>query len=470
MIELNRVTIICVDCYNYGKAVAALQKCNEQVKAERTVLLTNIPIDVEGIEVVQIPTISSKEEYSKFIIKELYKYFDTDFVLVVQHDGYIIDASVWSDNFYNYDYIGASWIYEHNRNVGNGGFSLRSKKLQTILGTDELIDITGHEDQTICIIYGEYLTEKHGIKFATEEIADKFSYELKEPANKTFGFHGNFHAPYKPTVILKRTAALGDCLILEPVMRYFYLKGYNVVLDIPLPFFDLYNQHYFHVEHISQFDRGRIKPEKEINLDLAYEVKPRQNYLRSYFEFCGINNFDLSRPQLYPLVDDKTKLFKKYACIHIDDRETLHRNSYGVNWKAVQRYLENNGYAVVQIGKNEHESCGIEINTPSVGFMKFVIGGCDLFIGVDSAPAGIAVAYNKPSVILFGSVNPDYIHPDLTNVEIIQGKCDNSFCWHTRDGETVGVVCKYVGEGRYLQCCKSDSDIVIGSVENLIKK
>src|SRR6185312_821905 len=403
---------------------------------------------------------------SKFIMKELYKYFDTEYVLVVQQDGWIINADAWDDEFYNYDYIGASWVYEHNRNVGNGGFSLRTKKLQTILAEDEMIDICGHEDQSICIIYGEYLQGKYGIKFATEKVADKFSFELREPTQHTFGFHGYFHVPYKPTIILKRSGAIGDCLIFEPVMRYYAMKGYNIVLDMPISFFELYSNHYFPVRHISNFDKVRIKPIRTINLDLAYEVKPKQNYLKSYFEFCGIEDYVLSRPQAYPLVNEKTKLFAKYACIHIDNRETPHSNTYGINWKAIERYLTANGFIVIQIGKNEHESCGIEINTAGVGFMKFVISGCDLFIGVDSAPSHIAVAYNKPCVILFGSVNPDYIHPDLTNVEIVQGKCDKSFCWHL-EGGTEGKECFYKGTEKYLQCCQSDSDEVINAIERL---
>lgn len=470
MKELNNITIICIDCYSYGKAVASLQKCNEQVKAARTVLLTDIPLDIEGIEVVQIPTISSKEDYSRFVFKELYKYFDTEFCLIVQQDGWILNGDCWDDEFYNYDVIGAAWLYIDFKNVGNGGFSLRSKKLQTILGTDDFIQASDPEDQAIGRLYRDYLIQKYDIKFPTDDVCDRFSFELREPICKTFGFHGYFHQPYIPTIILKRSAALGDCLIFEPVMRYYAMKGYNIVLDIPQSFFELYTQHYFPVKHISTFDRGRIKPAKEINLDLAYEVKPRQNYLKSYFEFCGIKDYKLTRPQLFPLVDERTKLFKKYAVIHIDNRETPHRNTYGVNWKAVQRYLENNGFTVIQIGKNEHDSCGTEMNTASVGFMKFVIGGSDIFIGADSAPAGIAVAYNKPSVILFGSVNPDYIHPDLTSVEIVQGACDNSFCWHSKNGGTEGVLCKYADTEKYLQCCKSDADMVIDAIEKLIKK
>lgn len=470
MKKLENVSLICIDCHSKGAAILAMQKSIEQIQFERVLFLTDTQLNINGIEVIQIPTINSKREYSEFCIKKLAYYITTDYFMIIQADGYVINGHIWDDRYLDYDYIGASWIFDSDRQVGNGGASLRSKKLHDILAADESIDVLHPEDHSICIVYKFYLEEKYGIKFAPVELADKFSYECKEPNQPTFAFHGNFHPPYSPTVILKRSGACGDIIILEPVLRYYAMKGYNVVLDIPLPFFELYANHYFPVKHISQFDAGRISPEKNINLDLAYEVKPQQNYLKSYFEFCGIPDYQLSRPQLYPLVDGNTKLFKKYACVHIDNRATLHRNTYGVNWKAVERYLTNNGYTVIQIGKNEHESCGIEINTQAVGFMKYVISGCDLFVGVDSAPAGIAMAYNKPCVLLFGSVNPDYIHPDLSNAIVVQGACDNSFCWHNRIGSTEGVECKYINTNKYLQCCASDADIIIDAIEQLVKK
>ncbi|MBK7883547.1 MAG: hypothetical protein IPJ81_06910 [Chitinophagaceae bacterium] len=462
-IKLPNVCLVLADCYNYGKAVDSLQKSMKQCEFAAVKFLTDIPLEIEGIEVVQIPSIKSKEDYSDFVVKELYKYFDTDYVLVTQHDAWVLDGSVWGNYFLNYDYIGAPWLYQHGRNVGNGGFSLRSKKLQTILGTDDLIDICHPEDQSICILYGDYLKGKHGIKFAPEHVADRFAYELREPASKTFGFHGYFHEPYKPTVILKRSGAIGDIVILEPIMRHFYMQGYNVVLDIPADCFALFEQHYFPIKHISQFDIGRIKPEKEINLDMAYEVKPCQNYQKSYFEFCGIKDYTLTRPILWPLVDEVTKPFKKYVVIHNDDRSTPHRNILGVDWKKVQKHLEALGYFVLQIGSGNNK-CGQHYNTfGKVGVLKWLIAGCDFFIGEDSAPAGIAVAYNKPCILFFGSVNPDYIHPDLTNVEIIQSNCDKAGCWHIVGG-TKGQDCAYFGDEKHLQCCKTDYETVIDTI------
>lgn len=468
-VTLSNVTIISVDCQNYGAAVGALQKSLEEVTPARAVLLTDIPLEIDGIEIIQIPTISSKEQYSEFIIKKLNDYFDTEFVMVVQHDGYIISGESWNDEFYEYDFLGAPWLYVDNKNVGCGGASLRSKKLQKALAEDPFIKATDPEDQAIGRLYRDYLIKEHGIKFPSQELAETFAFELREPTCKTFAFHGHFYEPFKETIILSRSAAIGDIILLEPVMRWFSLHGYNVVLDIPIQFFDLFSEHYFPVKHISQFDRRRI-PAREINLDKSYEVRPGQPYLKSYFEFCGIKDFELTKPFLYPIVSKETKLFRKLAIIHIDVREQEHRNAHGVKWSNVVDHLEQQGYVVLQVGRYRHESVAPEINTSSIRFLKFVISSCDIFIGVDSSPAHIAVAYNKACVIMCGSVNPELVYPDLTNVEIIQQPCDHAFCWHTKSGSSEGVPCFYVGTEKEVQCSNYNSKMIIDAIDKFILK
>jgi ADP-heptose:LPS heptosyltransferase len=464
MRNIPELTIICIDCYNYGKAVSALQKCLEQIPEIKAKFLTDIELDIDGIETVMIPTIKNKKEYSDFCIKELHKHFDTSHCLLVQWDGYILDGEQWKEEFLEYDYIGAPWLYTDGRNVGNGGFSLRSKKLQNILANDDSIKPLHPEDDAIARTYRPYLEEKYNIKFADEKLAESFSFELREPNQKTFGFHGHFHHPYRPSVIIKRTAAIGDILLAEPIMRYYAQKNYNIILDIPKDFFDLFSNHYFPIKHISQFDKNRITPEKTINLDFAYEAKPRQNRLKSYFEFCGIKEYELTRPVLFPLVDEKTKLFKKYAILHIDNKNIPHRNVYGVNWKAIKRHLEAYGYLVFQVGKEDHESIGLEINTASLAFLKFFIAGCDLFIGIDSAPLNIAMAYNKPCVGFFGSVNPEYVHPNMKGLEVIQQPCIYQHCYH-KNNTLVGADCVF--DKQKPPCCIAETEQVIDAINRL---
>ncbi|MDR5736682.1 DUF5672 family protein [Caballeronia sp. LZ019] len=115
----------------------------------------------------------------------------TPWVLVIQWDGYVADPDAWSDEFFNYDYIGARWPWHNDgMSVGNGGFSLRSTKLMRLLASDEFPLRDGiYEDKLIGRIYRPLLESKYGIRFAPNDVADRFSYENSHPPGPTFGFH-----------------------------------------------------------------------------------------------------------------------------------------------------------------------------------------------------------------------------------------------------------------------------------------
>lgn len=152
------------------------------------------------VKILTAPDVNfrSKEDYNLFMVKKLNEYIETEFVINIQWDGYILNYKGWSDDFYNYDFIGATWLYHDGMNVGNGGFSMRSKKLLEVLANDPEITQTMPEDHQICRTYRRYLENTHGIRFAPAEVADRFSIEaygasILPGANKysgQFGFHG----------------------------------------------------------------------------------------------------------------------------------------------------------------------------------------------------------------------------------------------------------------------------------------
>lgn len=143
-------------------------------------------------------------DYSKFLLYNLYNYIDSDFALIVHKNAHVLRPEKWSEDFLKYDYIGAPWPKNiHftkegvNVRVGNGGFSLRSKKLLNALNKLNLPftdDGTGffHEDGVICNYYRKKL-EDYGIKFAPVEVAARFSCEIinKDSQFDPFGFHDN---------------------------------------------------------------------------------------------------------------------------------------------------------------------------------------------------------------------------------------------------------------------------------------
>ncbi len=160
---------------------------------------------------------SFNDQLNELTLDLLPKTVDTDFNLVVQADGYAVNYQAWTDQFLQYDYIGASWPHESTgRDVGNGGFSLRSKKLyramldlrrrytlerliqglQTIdICADKFLGYSIPEDNLICKIYRPILEQQYGIRFAPAELADRFSIETNAGSpwfGSSFGFHGHF--------------------------------------------------------------------------------------------------------------------------------------------------------------------------------------------------------------------------------------------------------------------------------------
>jgi hypothetical protein len=171
---------------------------------------------VSDIEYVPVPAMDLMG-YNRFILNELHKHVATPFCLIVQADGFVLHPECWRPQFLEYDYVGAPWplqlqLHPGNRflslgrnRVGNGGFSLRSRKLleaTASIDVDALDIPVKSEDMVICHFLYESMTAK-GIRFAPVDLAGHFSSELLatpggEPA---FGFHGKalrsslFHQP-----------------------------------------------------------------------------------------------------------------------------------------------------------------------------------------------------------------------------------------------------------------------------------
>ena len=443
---IKDVCLVAIDCYNYGLTVQSIRNCIKKCKFDRVLFLTDIDLEIDGIEVVKISPIKSKEAYSTFVVKELYKYFDNTHCLIVQHDGTILDENQWDEKFKEYDVIGAKWLYpEGEHNCGNGGFSLKSHKLLKTIANDNFIEITHPEDEIIGRLYRRYLENKYSIKFATNEVCDKFSFELNEPVRSTFGCHANFWQPFKPHIVLKRTGACGDLIMLMPVVDYFNNKGYQVVLDTQKQFMDIFFQHPYKIKHISEVNKN-IVPEKVVNFDMCYELKPQQPVLKSYYEFAGIKDGKYVNSKLHIEAGKDEMLFSKYILIHIDDTGMEHRNQHGIDWSFVVKYYERLGYLVFQIGKRRHEIVAPYLNTYTLQMLMFTIRGADLLIGVDSGNAQIAVALGTPAVIMAGSVNLKLRYSDFSKIQVVHTDCPTSkdrWCYHEANESTVGKKCEH---------------------------
>lgn len=211
LINLRQITIVSINCVDpYEGAKALLYSC-KNICFKEAILFTDTNVQIGGIRTIKIDNLKSVDEYNDFVLR-LSEYINSDYVLLIQDDGYVINSNMWSNEFLKYDYIGALWPKEQSwierqqtkkymvgdwNRVGNGGFSLRSKKFMELSAHFKSCEGVG-EDVFLCLKNYGYM-KQHGINFAPIELAKKFSYEnnidnwqerVELDVNKHFGFHG----------------------------------------------------------------------------------------------------------------------------------------------------------------------------------------------------------------------------------------------------------------------------------------
>lgn len=206
MISLKEVTLVCFDTRNLEAAINSMARSMSHINFSESIFFTNQELCSKefvsytkdlGIRVVFVNDVKSITQYSLFILEKLDSYINTNFCLVTQWDSWVINSKSWDMDFLNYDYIGAIWPDYIENKVGNGGFSLRSKRLlkstREILETNSDFSIPLIEDDFICREKRKIFEEKYQLKFPDVELANKFSVERNGIPIGSFGFHGMFN-------------------------------------------------------------------------------------------------------------------------------------------------------------------------------------------------------------------------------------------------------------------------------------
>ncbi len=206
-LKLKNITLTAMATRNVEATLKALQYSMRDVEFGEVKLISHYRPYYKGndIKFFKIDKIKSIDEWSEKAIYHLPKYIDTDFMLLVHADGFVVNASSWRNDFLEYDYIGAPWplpkdnfsYRDINGNIVRQGnsVSIRSKKLLDLPIKLNLAWEPFHgyynEDGFVCV-KNRHIYEEHGMKFAPLEVAKYFSHENMIPeikGIKPFVFH-----------------------------------------------------------------------------------------------------------------------------------------------------------------------------------------------------------------------------------------------------------------------------------------
>ena len=256
----QRITLVSVNGLADAQAAGwALTLSQSQMPGCRALLCSPVrPADLpESVEHLEIAALDY-QGYSWFVLFMLWRVIHTEFALIVQDDGWVLDGSLWSDEYLNYDYVGApvhlakvsspegeywsrGFAWAHGLPDGhqavpvlNGGFSLRSHKLMrafaeypqlqvTVPAPDQVFenplklgwsgDVLNEDVQLTGILRPQL--EALGFGFAPLELATRFAIEYAGPQHLGMDAMGLFghHARNR------KLAGLNPLTVRSPISR-----------------------------------------------------------------------------------------------------------------------------------------------------------------------------------------------------------------------------------------------------------
>lgn len=217
----DKLTVVAIYGHNDGaSAIPALEKSVAELPGSRGLLLSlkrppALPKHIDHCPIFFL----DYHQYSWFVMYALHNFIETEYVLIVQDDGWVIDGKNFTEDYYQYDYIGSvthaaltqtkfhynwSWtqLDEPMIVIQNGGFSLRSKRFLEAPSKHGIMHSTFNvqpfcnEDVQLSGFLRNNL-ESVGMKYAPIEVAKQFSGEYFHPTvhgnvdfSKLVGLHG----------------------------------------------------------------------------------------------------------------------------------------------------------------------------------------------------------------------------------------------------------------------------------------
>lgn len=215
---LPKILVVSATAFKVESHALAIQKTMEALPFHSNGLLisTRPPLAECGVEWMQIPSkwiprgSWNREEYSRFMLGGLADFvMEYDRCITVQWDGYAVNRERWSNEFLEYDYIGAPWPRWMNiGRVGNGGFSIRSREWIAVSAAMfprfpfHHPEVKGSEDSYSCKVF-RFFYERSGMTVAPVSVASQWSIEHaveeypKWNISQSFGFHGFYRSEHE---------------------------------------------------------------------------------------------------------------------------------------------------------------------------------------------------------------------------------------------------------------------------------
>lgn len=260
------------------------------------------------------------------------------------------------------------------------------------------------------------------------------------------------------TILVRRTGAMGDVLLATGVIRKLKNLHPNHKIIVSTVCTEIFKNN----PHVSQVVKAidGVKHDKFIDLDLAYENRPKIPIWEAYAQVAlNLGGSDYL-PELVSTAQDFQTLKAKLGSVNLEtDRiAVLHMGVSWVNrtwprhqWIEVARNLASAGYKVIVVGRGADFKAdlyaGISnlVDHLSIFEIRELCMRAKVFVGVDSGILHIAQTTSVPIVGIFTVANPEYrIFPNRMGktIAVFPKSLECKFCLHEKAPPVTFVECR----------------------------
>ena len=275
---------------------------------------------------------------------------------------------------------------------------------------------------------------------------------LPPPLRKSRDEQNAHSIPKDATVVFGYYVSIGDFLMMTPALKAMKEKNpespiYIAITKESNPAIRDVFRDSRDVDKVLTIDASHAKyntiargykQHKSVNFCLAIQKSDCDHAAVAYAKLCGVEITDTK-----PLIHMRTEDYKtadqygidhNYIAIHAGRTDWPGRNWVESRWEEVCRALQSQGWKVVSIGGGkEHPISGCDVDLTGKTTLHqaaAVIERCACTFGTDSSMMHLSIALNKPTVGLFGCVDPKLRIPnDPWFVGLHVSGLDCLFCW-----------------------------------------
>ena len=214
---------------------------------------------------------------------------------------------------------------------------------------------------------------------------------------------------HKKEIIINRQGALGDVLMTTPIIKALKERypEYRFIYNTSKACADV-------LRYNPYIDELKYDKNVEGAITLEYELFPAENRIDVMAQQAGVRVADktplmyFSKKEQEWLISFLRSLQGKLAVFHTG--KSWENREWSIKkFKKVAEWLDKRGYTIIQVGNSSTplmEGVGKDLRNLSFRQAALLLQKCDLFVGIDSAPAHLAKAAKIPQVIIYGCTDP----------------------------------------------------------------